>query len=188
MADRSQPANNLQQCPPLSGSGRPKDHQQSEVAWERQWRGLRLAHEAMMLADAAGVLRRERKSVDNHRDANNPPGSAGTDDDNIHVGDSATTIHQHFAPPAGSTRAASRRTPLSWLMPTLLGAAAATGLGVGGLAFTRAMLPTAPVSPAASAAEPAAAGKVEDVELIVRWKLGADGKWQTAVEPVDPKE
>lgn len=82
-----------------------------------QWVGIRLAHEAMMLGDAAAVLRQSRQGVKDHAAVNGIGNVAQEADEVIHVGDVYQQAPQAAAPTVQQ--------------PSLLATVAKLGIGAG---------------------------------------------------------
>lgn len=159
--------------------------------WAKGLLGLRVAHEAAMLQDSAGVLKDARQAVKSHQDMVAADwkkqltsevqaiGANGEDDMGIHVGDKIE--HHHHTPPHPPKPGAGK------LATAALVTAAVLGGGLGAAALTGQLWPRQPstneTSPAAPAAKPTA--KPQEYE----WQMRIDGgPWRPLAEgPVEAK-
>lgn len=141
----------------------------------RQWAGLKLAHEALMLDDAQAVLAEDRRATRAHRDqmalSNAPPPAPASEGEmGIHVGDQI--VHQA---PVAAGGGLPRWAATALTVAGLLGGG---GLGVGVASLLRPPALPAPQQPQQQPQQPP-----RDRELRVRWWM-EDGQLKSIVEPI----
>ena len=129
----------------------------------RQFLGLLLGYDAMLMDDAQKVLKADREATKaSHLSLHGQNLKPEADDMGVHVGDAVTHVHN---PPAKSSG-------ISKLAAASMVAAA---LAAGGLAMNL----YKPAVPVAEKAKPA--------EFIIKWSV-EEGKVKTTVTPVKEKE